>query len=226
MLPTEVLQETLYRFLAQTLACSDEKLLCTISCSQTKQPAQDRGVSTEAPTTETSEKETWPEQVHSPRDHDELSPCTETYLNAFHWLHSASGSFSRLLCSSSPTAMGCGKRNKSSGPVHTYKADFQETKYQMCVFAKMYVREFGNIDFYLQVVVNFEHLSRLNSVELLLPCVSFLSFLEAPSPSGQNQFDASTLQTVTLGFGLHAKVAHPSTGNGGFFRSCSRLVMS
>ena len=81
MLPTEALQETLYRFLAQMLACSNAKLFCTISCSQTKQPAQDIGLSTEAPTTETSEKETWPEQVHSLRDHDELSPCTEMYLN-------------------------------------------------------------------------------------------------------------------------------------------------
>ena len=113
--------------------------------------------------------------------------------------------------------MGCDKQSKASGPVSTYKADFQDIKYQMCMFAKMYVLEFGNTDFYLQVVVNLGHLSRLNSVELLLPCVLFL-FLEAPSPSGQNQFIASTLHTTTFRFGLHARLAHPSTRDMGFFQ--------
>lgn len=139
--------------------------------------------------------------------------------SAFHWIHSASVSFSGLLpCSSPLTAMGCDKQSKPSGPLDTYKADFQEIKYQMCMFAKIYILEFGNTDFNLQVVVNLGQLSRLNSVEVLFPYVSFLSFLEAPSPSGQNEFVASTRWTATLGFGLHAKPAHPSTRDVGVFQ--------
>lgn len=94
------------------------------------------------------------------------------------------------------------------------------------MFVKRYVLEFGNADFYLQVVVNLGHLSKLNFLQSCCSYVSFLSCVEVPSPSGQNQLAASTLQTVIFGFGLHAKLAHPITGAVVFFRSCTRLVMS
>lgn len=76
-------QQTLCRFLAQTPACSDAKLFHTTFCSQTKQPRKDITLSTETPKTETPEKETWTQQVHSLRDHDEFSPCKAMYLNVF-----------------------------------------------------------------------------------------------------------------------------------------------
>lgn len=61
-------------FLAQTPARSDAKLFHTTFCSQTKQPEEDITLSTETLKIETLEKETWTQQVHSLRDHDEISP--------------------------------------------------------------------------------------------------------------------------------------------------------
>lgn len=50
-------------------------------------------------------------------------------------------------------------------------------------------------------------------MDSLLPSVPFLSFVEAPSPSGQNQLATSTPQAVIFGFGLRAKLAYPSAGD-------------
>lgn len=46
------------------------------------------------------------------------------------------------------------------------------------MFTKRYVLEFGNTDFY-QPVVNLGHLSILNFVKFMLPCISFLFLLVA-----------------------------------------------
>lgn len=107
----------------------------------------------------------------------------------------------------------------------TYKADFQEIKYQMCMFAKMYILEFGNTDFYLQVVVNLGQLSRLNSVEVLLPCVSFL-FWKLQAPQARMSLLLPHCGLQHLGLVCMQNWLIPALEMWGGFRSCTRLVMS
>lgn len=71
------------------------------------------------------------------------------------------------------------------------------------MFTKMYILEFGNTDFY-RPVVNLGHLSRLNSVEFMLPVPPSFLFLMPEAPQARITL-LPPLQTGTFGFGLHAK---------------------
>lgn len=79
-------------------------------------------------------------------------------------------------------------------------------KYQTCLFTKTYVLLCGNTDFY-QPVVNIGHLSMLNSVEFMLPCIFLFLMPEAPQA---RIILLPPLQTGTFGFGLYAKMAQSS----------------
>lgn len=191
MLPTEALNK-LCRFLAQTTAWSDAKLFHSTFCSQTKQPGEDITLSTETLKTETSGKETWTQQVHSLGDHDEISPCEAIYLNVCSpntlslWISLWTPEFFI------PCSYGLWQSILRHEAQWTPTRQTSKGKYQTCMFTKTYILEYGNTDFY-QPVVNLGHLSMLNSMEFMLPCISFLPLLDAWSPSApQNNFAAST----------------------------------
>lgn len=76
------------------------------------------------------------------------------------------------------------------------------------MFTKMYILEFGNTDFY-RPVVNLGHLSRLNSVEFMLPVPPSFLFLMPEAPQARITL-LPLLQTGTFEFGLHAKMAQSS----------------
>lgn len=75
------------------------------------------------------------------------------------------------------------------------------------MFTKTYIPEFGNTDFY-RPVVNLGHLSRLNSVEFMLPVPPSFLFLMPEAPQARITL-LPPLQTGTFGFGLHAKRLNP-----------------
>lgn len=165
-------QQTLCRFLAQTPACSDAKLCHATLCSQTKQPGEDITMSTETAKTETSKKETWTQQAHALRDHDEISPCRAVYLRVF----SPNTRSLWIFLWTPPTFLipySCVLwqsllRHEVQWTSKRSSRQTSKRKYQTCMLTKRYVLEFGNTDFY-QPVVNFGHLSVLNSVEFVLP---------------------------------------------------------